>query len=166
MFLPIICMGFIIIIIKISDAGVLLQCSGLRIQHCHRSGLGQCCGIGLIPGPGTSRMPWPWPTKISLIHLLINLSLLNWCCCDNHVTTTPLPSSNLFTLDQMILVFPASLIPTFYLLTILVNVPEDNMPLKEREKLEQPQNEYITLITTVTTAGTISNDLLTTRNSR
>ena len=66
----------------------------------------------------------------------------------------------------MILVFPASLIPTFYLLTILVNVPEDNMPLKEREKLEQPQNEYITLITTVTTAGTISNDLLTTRNSR
>ena len=59
MFLPIICMGFIIIIIKISDAGVLLQCSGLRIQHCHRSGLGQCRGIGLIPGPGTSRMPWP-----------------------------------------------------------------------------------------------------------
>ena len=26
----------------------------LRIQHCHCSGLGYCCGIGLIPGPGTS----------------------------------------------------------------------------------------------------------------
>ena len=33
--------------------GVLLWCSGLRIQHCHGSGLNCCCGTGLILGSGT-----------------------------------------------------------------------------------------------------------------
>ena len=32
---------------------VLLWLSGLRVWHCPRSGLGHCCGSGLIPGPGT-----------------------------------------------------------------------------------------------------------------
>lgn len=27
--------------------------SGLRIRHCHCSGSGCCCGVDLIPGPGT-----------------------------------------------------------------------------------------------------------------
>ena len=34
--------------------GVPLWCSGLRIQHCHCSGSGHCCDLGLIPGLGTS----------------------------------------------------------------------------------------------------------------
>ena len=33
---------------------VLLWHSGLRIWHCHYSGSGCCCGVGLIPGLGTS----------------------------------------------------------------------------------------------------------------
>ena len=33
---------------------VLLWHSGLRIWHCQGNGLGYCCGVGLIPGPGTS----------------------------------------------------------------------------------------------------------------
>ena len=32
----------------------LLWLSGLRIQHCHWSSLGRCCGAGSIPAPGTS----------------------------------------------------------------------------------------------------------------
>lgn len=32
---------------------VLLWCSALRIWHCHWSGLGQCCGVGLNSGLGT-----------------------------------------------------------------------------------------------------------------
>ena len=39
---------------EISVRGVFLWCSGLRIWHCHCSGLGNCCGVGLIPVPGTS----------------------------------------------------------------------------------------------------------------
>ena len=31
-----------------------LWCSGLRIWHCHCSGLDCCCGAGLIPGLGIS----------------------------------------------------------------------------------------------------------------
>ena len=31
-----------------------LQCSGLRIHRCHCSSSGHCCGVGLIPGLGTS----------------------------------------------------------------------------------------------------------------
>ena len=27
---------------------------GLKLQCCHCSSLGCCCGVGLIPGPGTS----------------------------------------------------------------------------------------------------------------
>ena len=34
--------------------GVLLWCSGLRIQHCHCSSLGRHCGVSLIPGLGAS----------------------------------------------------------------------------------------------------------------
>ena len=34
--------------------GVLLWHSGLRIQHCHCSSLGRCCGMSLVPGPSTS----------------------------------------------------------------------------------------------------------------
>ena len=34
--------------------GVPVGFSGLRIQCCHCSGLGHCCGAGWIPGPGTS----------------------------------------------------------------------------------------------------------------
>ena len=34
--------------------GVLLWCSGLRIQHCHCRSLDGSCGMGLISGPGTS----------------------------------------------------------------------------------------------------------------
>ena len=34
--------------------GVLLLCSGLKIRHCHCSGLGLCYGAGLIPHPGTA----------------------------------------------------------------------------------------------------------------
>ena len=33
--------------------GVLLWCSGLRIQHCHCSSWGCCCGTGSVSGPGT-----------------------------------------------------------------------------------------------------------------
>ena len=33
--------------------GVLSRHSGLKIQSCHCSGLGICCGTGLIPGSGT-----------------------------------------------------------------------------------------------------------------
>ena len=34
--------------------GVLMWHSELRILHCHCKGLGRCCGVGSIPGPGTS----------------------------------------------------------------------------------------------------------------
>ena len=34
--------------------GVLWWHSRLRIQHCHSSSSGHCCGAGMIPGPGTS----------------------------------------------------------------------------------------------------------------
>ena len=34
--------------------GILLWCGGLRIQCGHYSSLGHCCGIGSIPGLGTS----------------------------------------------------------------------------------------------------------------
>ena len=34
--------------------------SGLRIWHCCSCGLGPDCGLGLIPGPGTSyAIGWP-----------------------------------------------------------------------------------------------------------
>ena len=39
--------------------GVLLWLSGLRIWYCHCSGLGCCCGVGLIPG--NFCMPWALP---------------------------------------------------------------------------------------------------------
>ena len=39
---------------KVDFTGVLLWCSSLRVQHCHCSGLGRHCGMGLIPGPGIS----------------------------------------------------------------------------------------------------------------
>ena len=34
--------------------GVIWWCSKLRIQHCHCSGLGCCCGMDPVPGRGTS----------------------------------------------------------------------------------------------------------------
>ena len=39
---------------KIILARVPLWHSGLRIQHCHCSGLDHCCGPGSLPGPRTS----------------------------------------------------------------------------------------------------------------
>ena len=39
---------------KPNSGRVLLWHSGIRIQHCHCSSLGCCCGAGFIPGPGTS----------------------------------------------------------------------------------------------------------------
>ena len=51
-------------------------CSGLRIRHCHCCGLDCCCGMGLIPGSGTSvcygcgqekkRKPPPWIEVMNL----------------------------------------------------------------------------------------------------
>ena len=43
--------------------GVPLWCSGLRIQHCHCSGGGCCCGTGSIPGLGNFYMPQKQPKK-------------------------------------------------------------------------------------------------------
>ena len=40
--------------IRNSIRGILLCLSGLRMGHCHCSGWGHCCGMGWIPGPGTS----------------------------------------------------------------------------------------------------------------
>ena len=46
--------------------GVFLWLSRLRIQHCRCRGSGGCCGVGSIPGPGTStcsgrgQKKWPW----------------------------------------------------------------------------------------------------------
>lgn len=34
--------------------GVLLWCSGFRVQHCHCHSLGHGSGVGSTPGPGTS----------------------------------------------------------------------------------------------------------------
>ena len=46
--------------------------SGLRIQHCHCNGLGGCCGMDLISGPGTyvcsMRAP---PRKVTFFPLKI-----------------------------------------------------------------------------------------------
>ena len=39
------------------NSGVRLWCSRLRIKCCHCSGLGWCCGLGLIPGSGNSIYP-------------------------------------------------------------------------------------------------------------
>lgn len=39
---------------KIYKPGVLLWCNGLGIWHCHCICLSHCCGVGLIPGQGTS----------------------------------------------------------------------------------------------------------------
>ena len=40
--------------LKIEFGSVLLWLSGLRIWHCHCCGSDYSCGMGLIPGPGTS----------------------------------------------------------------------------------------------------------------
>ena len=37
---------------KSHSTGVLLGCSGLRLQHCHCSGLGHCSDKGSTPGLG------------------------------------------------------------------------------------------------------------------
>ena len=34
--------------------GILLWCRGLKMQHCHCSGLGHCCGLDSNPGLGIS----------------------------------------------------------------------------------------------------------------
>ena len=39
---------------KKNIVGVPLWHRGLKLQCCHCSSLGCCCGVGLIPGPGTS----------------------------------------------------------------------------------------------------------------
>ena len=39
----------------LKTSGVPFCCCGLRIWHCLYSGLGYCCGVGLIPSLGTSR---------------------------------------------------------------------------------------------------------------
>ena len=40
-----------------------LGTAGLRIWRCHCSGVGHCCGTGLIPGLGTSTCLWVWGKK-------------------------------------------------------------------------------------------------------
>ena len=45
--------------------GIPLSCGGLRIWHCHCSSLGHCCGVGSIPGPGTSTCHGCSPQKIT-----------------------------------------------------------------------------------------------------
>ena len=40
--------------LKTNIAGVPLWCSGLKIQHCHCSGLGHCSGTGSTSGAGAS----------------------------------------------------------------------------------------------------------------
>ena len=40
--------------IKTTSTGVLWWSSRLRIWYCHSSGFGGCCGVGFIPGLGTS----------------------------------------------------------------------------------------------------------------
>ena len=45
---------FIYVSLYLPDVRVLLQHSGLRIWCCHCYGLGHCCGISSIPGPGIS----------------------------------------------------------------------------------------------------------------
>jgi len=42
---------------KPSPQSSLMGLNGLRILHCHCCGLGCCCGMALIPGPGTSTWP-------------------------------------------------------------------------------------------------------------
>ena len=44
-------------------AGILLWHIRLRIWHCHCSGLGGCCGLGLVPGPDTSACLWHGQNK-------------------------------------------------------------------------------------------------------
>ena len=39
---------------KYQTRGISWWPRGLRIQCCHRCGSGHCCGMGLIPDPGTS----------------------------------------------------------------------------------------------------------------
>ena len=41
--------------LKVTSWGVSLWLNGLRIQHCHCCGSGYSCGMGSIPGPGTSK---------------------------------------------------------------------------------------------------------------
>ena len=43
--------------------GAPLWCSELKIQQCHCSVSGHCCGAGSIPGPGNSTYPRPSPEK-------------------------------------------------------------------------------------------------------
>ena len=43
--------------------GVRLWRRGLRIWHCPCSGLGCCCAVGSIPGPGNFCMSWETPTN-------------------------------------------------------------------------------------------------------
>ena len=41
-------------LLKTTQWGLPLWCIGLRIWHCHCSGLGPCCGSTLVSGPRTS----------------------------------------------------------------------------------------------------------------
>ena len=43
------------------------QCTGLRIWHCYRCGMGCSCGSDLIPGPGTSICLHVAPPKCILL---------------------------------------------------------------------------------------------------
>ena len=53
-----------------------IWCSRLRIQCCQYSGLGHCCGMGLIPGLRTSFMSWAQPKKHPHPRILIAKELL------------------------------------------------------------------------------------------
>ena len=60
--------------------GLLLRCSGSRIWHCYCSSLGCFCGLGSIPGLGTSTWHrWALPSKKNHVqldlHMLIRASL-------------------------------------------------------------------------------------------
>ena len=51
--------------LKMAKMGLAWWLSGLRIWHCHFSGLGHCCGADLIPGLGTGdfQVPQAWQKK-------------------------------------------------------------------------------------------------------
>ena len=54
---------------------VLLWLSWLRIQRCHCSCLGRCCGVGSIPGLGNIYMPWAWPKKATIMKIYMFLKI-------------------------------------------------------------------------------------------
>ena len=99
--------------------------SGLRIWHCHCNGSGGCCGVGSIPGPGTSTC---------LKHSQKKKKRPIIICCN--ICNRPLPflpclpgSSEIITT----LIATTSVSPTFifgiasYFLTLIICKPVSNL---------------------------------------